>query len=87
MKTAFGELDLIARRGNRIAFVEVKYRKELSNGGEPITRRQTDRIAKAAEHWLWRHKQFRHLSMGLDCIFISRSGLPRHLPNALQPMN
>lgn len=85
VKTPFGEIDLIACRGHRVAFVEVKYRKDFAGGAQPISRKQSERIAKAAEYWLWRQKNFRSHRMGLDCVFISPTRLPRHIPDALQP--
>lgn len=85
VRTPFGEIDLIARRGSRIAFVEVKYRKAFGSNDQPVTRRQADRIAKAAEYWLWRQKAYRAHRLGLDCILVSQTGLPRHIPDALQP--
>ena len=85
VKTPFGEIDLIAHRGHRVAFVEVKYRKDFASDTQPITRRQSERIAKAADYWLWRQKNFRDHRMGLDCVLISPAGLPRHIPDALQP--
>ncbi len=85
VKTPFGEIDLIARRGHRVAFVEVKYRKAFASDAPPISRRQSERIAKAAEYWLWRQANFRGHRMGLDCVLVSPAGLPRHMPDALQP--
>ncbi len=82
--TPFGEVDLIALRGRRVAFVEVKYRANLSGSERPITRKQAHRISKAAEHWLWRQKAYRSHHIGLDCVLVSRAWLPRHYPDALQ---
>lgn len=85
VKTPFGEVDLIASRGTRVAFVEVKYRNDFGNNEMPVSRKQAARIANAAEYWLWRHKNYRRHRIGLDCILMSRTGLPRHIPDALQP--
>lgn len=52
-----GEIDLIARRGRVIAFVEVKTRRE-SDAGEPwesVRDGQKRRILRAAEAWLAAH--------------------------------
>ena len=43
----FGEIDLVARQGRYLVFVEVKYRKD-SKGGHP-------RICKSALHYCLRH--------------------------------
>ena len=85
VKTPFGEVDLIALRGRRIAFVEVKYRRDFGGNGRPVTHNQAERVAKAAEYWLWRQRDYRTFRIGLDCILISTTSLPAHIPDALQP--
>jgi len=54
-----GEIDLIARRGRVVAFVEVKTRRE-SDAGEPweaVSEGQRRRIMRAAEGWLAAHER------------------------------
>ena len=46
--TPAGELDIVARRGRLIAFVEVKHRRERQGVLETITARQRRRIENAA---------------------------------------
>jgi len=61
------ELDLVARRGRRIVFVEVKG-KTGSGYGDPlemVDREKLRRMRRAAEAWLARHPECR----GLDCRF------------------
>ena len=83
-KTPFGEIDLIGVRRRRLAFVEVKRRETMASAEYAVSRRQADRIRKAAEHWTWRHARYRSYEIGLDCIFVTRRSLPRHVPNVLQ---
>jgi len=85
-RTPFGEIDLIAKRGRRIAFVEVKFRPSLSAAETSVRPGQAGRIAKASEHWLWRHSDLRSHEIGLDCIYVAPWRLPRHAYNALQPL-
>ncbi len=47
-KTPVGEIDLIARRGKTIAFIEVKARKNFAGAIESITPHQRRRIERAA---------------------------------------
>ena len=49
-----GEIDIIARKGNIVAFVEVKQRKDASHGEarEFVTLSKQRRILSAAELWL-----------------------------------
>ena len=53
-----GEIDLIARRGNTLAFVEVKLRRDDAHGEarEFVTSRKQQRILAAAELWLSLHE-------------------------------
>ncbi|MBO7656965.1 MAG: YraN family protein [Alphaproteobacteria bacterium] len=50
--TGRAEIDIIARRGNLIVFVEVKKRKTISTGWNAITWTQTKRLRAAAETYL-----------------------------------
>ena len=81
----FGEIDLIAARGNRIAFVEVKYRSSIETAAASISDCQQRRIIDAAEHWVWSHPRYHHSEIGFDAVLVAPGRLPRHAPNALQP--
>jgi putative endonuclease len=82
-RTPYGEIDLIAVRGRRLAFVEVKRRATRLEGEAAITPRQAARIARAAEFWVNRNKGYRDHEQGLDVVFVTPSRLPVHLRNAL----
>src|SRR5690554_170243 len=79
-----GEIDLIAVRGRRLAFVEVKRRRTMEAAEAAKTFRQAQRMARAAEQWVWRHPAYRDYEIGLDAMLIVPGHLPRHQPNALQ---
>jgi putative endonuclease len=83
-RTRLGEIDLIAVRGRRLAFVEVKRRPTIGEAAQSIGERQTQRIAAAAEQWVWRHPAYRAHEIGLDAIAVAPWQWPRHLANALQ---
>ena len=55
VRTPYGEIDLIAVRGRRLAFVEVKRRATRLEAEAALTPRQAGRIARAAEFWVSRH--------------------------------
>jgi putative endonuclease len=80
-----GEIDIIAVRGQRLSFVEVKYRRTLAEAETSITGTQAARIANSAEQWVWRNAAYRDHEIGLDAVLVAPGRLPRHLPNALQP--
>lgn len=83
-KTPLGEIDLIAVRGQRLAFVEVKQRASTDAAEAALTVRQAQRVARAAERWVWRHPKYRDHEIGLDAVLIVPGRLPRHAHYALQ---
>lgn len=81
--TKAGEIDLIARRGQRIAFVEVKRRPSREAAEASITTRQRQRIRRAADLWLSRSTAYRAFELGFDVVFVLPWRWPEHLENAL----
>ena len=80
-----GELDLVARRGKLLIFVEVKARGDLASAAEAVTPRQRQRIARAAEIFLSRNPQLAGLDQRFDVILLSggrRLAWPVHRPGA-----
>lgn len=58
-RTRLGEIDLIARDGEALVFVEVRLRSDAAWGGAlgSITARKRRRIAAAARHYLMRFRR------------------------------
>jgi putative endonuclease len=77
-----GEIDLIARRGGAIAFVEVKARADLEIAAISISAIKRRRIARAARVWLSRNPWAASLTLRGDAIFVAPRRLPRHAPSA-----
>jgi putative endonuclease len=84
--TPYGEVDIIAVRRDRVAFVEVKRRTTLADAEASLTPAQGDRIARAADYWLSRHPAYLDRQVGLDAVLIVPRRWPRHIPNALDRM-
>lgn len=82
-RTPYGEIDIIAVRGTRIAFVEVKRRPTLADAQAAIGDEQARRIADAAEHWLARHPSHLNRDMGLDAVLVVPGRWPEHVPDVL----
>ncbi len=80
---ASGEIDLIAVRGRRLAFVEVKKRATLEAAQASISADQRQRISNAADSWLSRHPAHQAFDIGFDVVFVVPGRWPQHLMNAL----
>ena len=78
-RTPHGEIDLIAKRRNLLAFVEVKARASLDEAAYAVTPRQQARIINAAQAWLVAHPDHAELELRFDAILIAPRRLPRHL--------
>jgi putative endonuclease len=83
VRTPYGEIDLIAVRRRRLAFVEVKRRATQLDAEAALSPRQAGRIAQAAEFWVSRNTRYRDHERGLDAVFVMPRRLPVHLPDAL----
>ena len=78
-RTPHGEIDLVAKRRNLLAFVEVKARASLDEAAYAVTPRQQARIINAAQAWLAAHPDHAELELRFDAILIAPRRLPRHL--------
>jgi putative endonuclease len=80
-RTPVGEVDLIARRGRTLAFVEVKMRATEAELALAIDRRRLTRVARAAELLAPRHARPGD-AIRIDVILLRPRALPRHIANA-----
>jgi len=78
-RTPHGEIDLVARRRNLFAFVEVKARATLDEAAFAVTQRQQLRIINAAQAWLVAHPEHAEFELRFDAILIAPRSLPRQL--------
>lgn len=82
-RTPYGEIDLVVRRRNVLAFVEVKARASLDDAAYAVTPRQQRRIIDAAQGWLMTHPEHAQFDLRFDAmLMIAPKRLPRHLPAA-----
>ena len=79
---AGGEIDLVARRGATIAFVEVKARDDLDAAAAAINETKRRRISRAARVWLARNPWAAGLNLRGDAVFVAPGRLPRHIAAA-----
>jgi putative endonuclease len=78
-RTPYGEIDIIAKRRNLLAFVEVKARATLDDTAFAVTPRQQGRIIDAAQAWLATHPEHANFDLRFDAMLIAPRRLPRHL--------
>src|SRR6202795_4724762 len=67
-RTPHGEIDIVARRRNLVAFVEVKARASLDEAAYAITPRQQARIIAAAQVWLMAHPEHEAYDLRFDAM-------------------
>src|SRR5438445_3152786 len=67
-RTPHGEIDIVAKRRNLIAFVEVKARASLDEAAFAVTPRQQARIIDAAQAWLVAHPEHAEFELRFDAI-------------------
>jgi putative endonuclease len=78
-RTPHGEIDLVAKKRNLIAFIEVKARASLDEAAYAVTPRQQARIVNAAQGWLVAHPEHAEYELRFDAMLIAPRRLPRHL--------
>ncbi|MBS0479271.1 MAG: YraN family protein [Proteobacteria bacterium] len=81
VRTPAGEVDLVARKGNLIAFVEVKVRAADAELDFAIDERRLSRVAAAAEVLMPRYAGPGD-DIRVDVILLAPGRPPRHIENA-----
>jgi putative endonuclease len=86
-KAKVGEIDLIARRGNMLIFIEVKARMGRLSGLDAVSNQSWQRIARTAAHFSKRY----HAHAGLpsfwryDLVVVTPWRLPYHQVDTYRP--
>lgn len=81
VRTPGGEIDLVARRGGLLIFVEVKARKDFDAAVLAVTPAARRRIGRAANLYLSRRPDLARCAVRYDIIAV-RGWRVRHLPDA-----
>lgn len=85
VKLPVGEIDLIARKGRLIAFVEVKARVRQEDALGAVSAASWQRISRAAEYWMGQRPKFGDYGWRYDLIALAPGRLPHHLKDAWRP--
>ena len=85
LRTASGEIDLVAERDGVTAFVEVKARPTLAEAAFALTPRQQARLAGAAAILLGRHPDWGRNGVRFDVLLVDAAGSVRRIADAFRP--
>jgi putative endonuclease len=85
-RTPRGEVDLVARRGRLVAFVEVKFRRNSADLANAIDEFRLRRVAAAAHSIAHRYCRPGD-DMRIDVLLLAPRRWPRHIANAWMPTN
>ncbi len=80
-----GEVDIIAKRGAVVAFVEVKARPSLAEAADCLSPAQRRRIERAAAAFLARRPELAGCGVRFDAMLVAPGRLPRHILDAWRP--
>jgi putative endonuclease len=84
LRVPVGEVDLIARRGRTLAFIEVKWRERAGDLDHSIDQYRLRRVAAAAEMLAPRYAKPTD-DWRIDVMLLAPRRLPRHLVHVWQP--
>ncbi len=73
-----GEIDLIVKRGDTVAFIEVKARGAMDDALIAITPAKRRRFSRAARAWLSRNAWASGKTWRADAVFIAPGRWPQH---------
>ncbi len=71
VRAGWGELDIVARKGDLLAFVEVKRRPTRDEGLLAVHADKQKRLRSAAAAWLCRHPGLARLQCRFDLIILT----------------
>jgi len=81
-KTKQGEIDIIARKGDTVVFVEVKQRATREAAEASLTDKAQTRITKTAHQFYARSPALQEMGMRFDVIFVIGKWRVQHIVDA-----
>ncbi len=82
LRTPAGEVDIVARRGRSVAFVEVKARATMDIAANALRPKQRERIARAAGYILAKLPDAQDADVRFDVMLVVPWRSPVHIMNA-----
>lgn len=83
-KTKAGEIDLIAKRGKVVAFIEVKARRNRLSALVAVTPNSQRRIIRAAKIFVAEHPKAAFFTLRFDVIIVRPWSWPEKITNAFE---
>lgn len=83
--TGLGEVDIVARRGATVAFIEVKARADFDTAAEAVTPLQRGRIVRAAAVYLQQRPELASCNVRFDVMAFGHGLWPRRIIDAWRP--
>ncbi|HTI79937.1 MAG TPA: YraN family protein [Acetobacteraceae bacterium] len=87
LRTAAGEIDIVAATPDLLSIVEVKARPTLADAAFALGRRQQARLLAAAEIMLAEHPEWIRRGMRFDLIVVDGVGRARRITDAFRLEN
>lgn len=84
MRTAAGEVDLVAERAGLLAIIEVKRRSTLADAAAALGPRQRARLLAAAEIILGEHPEWGRAGVRFDVLVVDGVGRVRRIADAFR---
>ncbi|CAN5178425.1 YraN family protein [soil metagenome] len=81
LKTPAAEIDILARRGDVLAVVEVKARPTMELALAAVSPLQAERLSRAGADFAARRRDLSSLAVRLDMVALAPGKLPRHISN------
>lgn len=84
-RSKLGEIDILVRKGNVLALVEVKTRADRDLASGAVLAPQRQRLMRALGHYLKIRPELAGFDLRCDVIALGRLGWPIHVMDAWRP--
>ncbi len=84
LRTAAGEVDVVAEKAGLLAIAEVKFRPRLAEAAAALTARQRDRLINACDIILMQHPDWGIAGTRFDVLVVDPAGRVRRIADAFR---
>lgn len=84
-RSKLGEIDILVRKGNVLALVEVKTRSDAALARGAVLGPQRHRLARALGHYLKTRPALAGMDLRCDVVAFAKLGWPIHILDAWRP--